>query len=490
MSLRDAPDTGSFSHLAGVDVGAQACQGLACFVARQLDPERCRDALSADPRVYCLGKCHASPASAAESARPHVESAASRTVVLERIGSGTRAAPTMESYRRHGGLAGLERALAMPREAVVREIEAARLRGRGGAGFPAGTKWRSAFAQPRSPKYVVCNADEGDPGAYVDRLVLEDDPYVVLEAMAIAAYAIGAEQGYVYVRREYPDAYGSLETRGHSRPIAGTTRTRCAGPRPRVRCRGRVREGQLRLRRGDRALNAIEGRRPEVRARPPFPTVRGLFGFPTLVHNVETLASVPWILREGAEAYAALGRGESRGTKVLSLNSLFRRPGLYEIDLGTPLSHVLFDLAGGLRTGDFAGVLIGGPLAGVIPPRLTDVPLTFEDLDEIGAALGHGGVIGFDAGTPIVELAQQVFRFGAYESCGKCTPCRVGSTEVEATLTTAATGVHGSESERAALARIVHALAATSLCGHGTGLAAFAQSLVRHYPDEVRAWFG
>ncbi len=237
-------------------------------------------------------------------------------------------------------------------------------------------------------------------------------------------------------------------------------------------------------------LNAIEGRRPEVRARPPFPTVRGLFGHPTLVHNVETLANIPWILREGGQAYAALGRGESRGTKVLSLNSLFRRPGLYEIELGTPLSHVLFDLAGGLRTGGPAGVLVGGPLAGVIPPRLVDVPLTFEDLDAIGAALGHGGVVAFDTDTPIVELAHQVFRFGAYESCGKCTPCRVGSTEVEASLAIAAAGLRLRASERDALPRIVHALGAASLCGHGTGLAAFAESLVRHYPDEVDAWFG
>ncbi len=223
MTHANAPDVESFSHLAALELGRQSCQGLACFVARGLDPERWEDALTADPRVYCLGKCYAGPASAADSARPQVESAASRTVVLERVGAG--ATPTIETYRRHRGFSGLERALTMPREAVVAEIEASALRGRGGAGFPAGRKWRSAFAQSREPKFVVCNADEGDPGAYIDRLVLEDDPYCVLEAMLIAAYAVGADQGYVYVRREYPEAYASLERAAEQRASARRART-------------------------------------------------------------------------------------------------------------------------------------------------------------------------------------------------------------------------------------------------------------------------
>ncbi len=478
----------SFSHLADIDVVGQPCQGLACFVARRLDPDRWEDARTADPRVYCLGKCHAGPASAAESARPLVQSAASHPVVLERLRTG--ATTTVEAYRRHGGFAGLERALAMAREAVVATIEASALRGRGGAGFPAGRKWRSTFAQPRQPKFVVCNADEGDPGAYIDRLVLEDDPYCVLEAMMIAAYAIGAEQGYVYVRREYPDAYASLDRAAASARANGLLGQDAFGHGRGFDIRVLRGKGSYVCGEETALLNAIEGRRPEVRARPPFPSSHGLFERPTLVHNVETLASVPWILTEGAESYAALGRGASRGTKVLSLNSLFRRPGLYEVDLGTTLSHVLYDLAGGLRTGELTGVLVGGPLAGVIPRGLVDVPLTFEDLDAIGAALGHGGVVGFDADTPIVELAHEVFRFGAYESCGKCTPCRVGSVEAETSLATAAAGLDLDVSEREALTRIVGALGMASLCGHGTGLAAFAESLVRHFPAEVTACLG
>ena len=185
-------------------------------------------------------------------------------------------------------------------------------------------------------------------------------------------------------------------------------------------------------------LNAIEGRRPEVRVRPPYPVSRGLYGRPTLVNNVETLVNIPWIVRHGGDAYAALGRGGSRGTKVVSLNSLFARPGLYEVELGVPLRRIVEDLGGGLRTGELAGVIVGGPLAGVVSPDMLDVPFTFEDLHGIGAALGHGGVVGFDEHTTIAELVHHVFEFGAYESCGKCTPCRVGSGEVEATFA----GVH------------------------------------------------
>ena len=427
MPVPHTPDVESFSHLGDVDheIDAPSCQGLACFVARRRDARRWEATAATEPRVYCLGRCYASPASAASPpTRPHVRSAASHTVVLERIETG--GARSLETYRRGHGFAGLERALTMSRASVVEEIETSALRGRGGAGFSAGRKWRSVFEASRDQKYVVCNADEGDPGAYIDRVLLEDDPYSVLEAMVIAGYAVGAERGFAYVRREYPDAHASIERAAFSAREHGLLGPHALG-------RGRAFDVEVVRGRGSYVcgeetalLNAIEGRRPEVRSRPPFPAVRGLFGCPTLVHNVETLANVSWILREGGGAYGALGRGASRGTKVLSLNSLFRKPGLYEVDLGVSLSDVVFDVAGGLQTGELAGVLVGGPLAGVIPPHLVDVPVTFEDLDAIGGALGHGGVVAFDRETTLAELAHQVFRFGAYESCGKCTPCRVG----------------------------------------------------------------
>jgi formate dehydrogenase iron-sulfur subunit len=349
---------------------------------------------------------------------------------------------------------------------------------------------RTVLEEQQSPKYMVCNADEGDPGAYIDRFVMEDDPFGVLEAMAVAGRAVRADRGYIYLRREYPEAFASLQ-----RAIDGAREEGILGPD--VLGRGDfsfdvevvVGEGSYVCGEETALLNAIEGRRPEVRVRPPYPGSRGLFGCPTLVDNVETLVNIPWIVRHGGDAYAALGRGESRGTKVVSLNSLFARPGLYEVELGIPVRRIVEDLGGGLRTGELAGVIVGGPLAGVIPPALLDVPLTFEDLHAIGAALGHGGVVAFDENTTIAELVHHVFAFGAYESCGKCTPCRVGSGEVEATFAQVLDEGRASGPRRS-FDGIVAALHSTSLCGHGSGLAEFAQGVARNFPEELDSCFG
>jgi NADH:ubiquinone oxidoreductase subunit F (NADH-binding) len=481
-------DVQSFYHLTDVDLDDRCCQGLACFVARHRDPARWREATAAGPRVYCLGKCYAAPSSGRDEGRPpHVEVDAPQAIVLERVAAG--GATTLDRYRGRGGLAALDRALALAPEAIVAEVEKSRLRGRGGAGFPTGAKMRTVLEERQRPKYVVCNADEGDPGAYIDRFVMEDDPFSVLEAMAVVARAVGAERGYIYLRREYPDAFASMQNAIESARQAGMLG-------PDVLGRGVlsfdaevvVGEGSYLCGEETALLNAMEGRRPEVRVRPPYPGSRGLYGRPTLVNNVETLVNIPWIVRQGGDAYAALGRGESRGTKVVSLNSLFVRPGLYEVELGVPLRRIVEDLGGGLRAGELAGVIVGGPLAGVVPPELLDVPFTFEDLHGIGAALGHGGVVAFDEHTTIAELVHHVFAFGAYESCGKCTPCRVGSGEVEAIFTKVlAAGANG---KRRSFDGIVAALHATSLCGHGSGLAEFARGVARNFPEELDTCFG
>jgi NADH:ubiquinone oxidoreductase subunit F (NADH-binding) len=477
----------SFYHLADVDLDDQCCQGLACFVARHLDPDRWREATADGPRVYCLGKCYAAPSSGRDEGRPpHVEVDAPEAIVLERVAGG--GARTLDGYRRSGGLAALDQALALAPDSIVAEVEKSRLRGRGGAGFPTGAKMRTVLEERQSPKYVVCNADEGDPGAYIDRFVMEDDPFSVLEAMAVAGHAVGAERGYIYLRREYPDAFASLQ-----RAIEAAHRAGVLGPD--VLGRGAfsfdvevvVGEGSYLCGEETALLNAIEGRRPEVRVRPPYPGSRGLYGRPTLVNNVETLVNIPWIVRHGGDAYVTLGRGESRGTKVVSLNSLFARPGLYEVELGVPLRRIVEDLGGGLRTGELAGVIVGGPLAGVVPPALLDVPFTFEDLHAIGAALGHGGVVGFDERTTIAELVHHVFAFGAYESCGKCTPCRVGGAEAEAIFADVLAGQ--ADDRRRSFDGIVATLHATSLCGHGSGLAEFAQGVARNFPEELDSCF-
>jgi NADH:ubiquinone oxidoreductase subunit F (NADH-binding) len=233
-------------------------------------------------------------------------------------------------------------------------------------------------------------------------------------------------------------------------------------------------------------LNALERRRPEVRARPPFPAERGLFGAPTLVNNVETLASVPWIIRHGSDEYAAMGCPKSRGTKVVSLSSLFRRPGLYEVELGLPVREIVERLGGGID-GELRGVLIGGPLAGILPPRLFDVPFAFDELRAVGCEVGHGGVVAFDEHTSIPDLMHHVFRFGAYESCGKCTPCRVGAARIERRFSR---GTDADPTESPRWHDIVDSLAATSLCGHGTGLAAFARSARTHFESELEPWSG
>ena len=237
-------------------------------------------------------------------------------------------------------------------------------------------------------------------------------------------------------------------------------------------------------------LRSIEGRRPEVMARPPYPTDHGLFGKPTLINNVETLVSVPWIVTHGGEAYGALGFSKSRGTKVVSLNSLFVRPGLYEIEFGVTVRQIVEELGGGLRDGAaITALMIGGPLAGIIPPHLLDTPFGFEELHAIGASVGHGGIVAFDEHTSIAELVHHVFSFGAFESCGKCTPCRIGARRVEKNFERLLTSGSAAVGDFTEFEQLVKALKWTSLCGHGGGLGEFAESILRYYRDELAPCF-
>jgi NADH:ubiquinone oxidoreductase subunit F (NADH-binding) len=477
----------SFFHLAGVDLIDQACQGTACFVARHRAPDRWASAEASEPRVYCLGMCHAAPATAVDDVRPHIDVDAAEPVVLGRVAAG--GAPTFSAARATGAYRALEHALSMAPAAIIDEVERSRLRGRGGAAFPAGRKWRSVRAAADDDAIVVANADEGDPGAYIDRVLIEDDPHALIEGLAIAGVAVGATGGYVYVRREYPRARARLQQALAEARQVGVLGRRLLGTGPAFDVEVVEGEGSYVCGEETALLNAIEGRRPEVRSRPPYPAQRGLFGRPTLVNNVETLAAIPWIVSRGGAAYAAMGTPGSAGTKALSLNSLFRRPGLYEVELGLPVREVVERLGGGLTDGALRGVLIGGPLAGVLPPRLLDTPLGFEELRAVGCEVGHGGVVAVDEHTSIPELVHHVFRFGAYESCGKCTPCRLGTGRIEDVLRSAIAGARPPESARD-WREIVAALAATSLCGHGTGLAAFASSIVTYFGEEIERCLG
>ncbi len=237
-------------------------------------------------------------------------------------------------------------------------------------------------------------------------------------------------------------------------------------------------------------LNALEGVRPEVRTRPPYPAAHGLFGRPTLVHNIETLANIPWILEHGGDAYASIGLSQSRGTKMVSLNSLFRRPGLYEVELGMPLRRIVEDIGGGVDTGALTGLLVGGPLAGLLPPALLDTPLAFEELHAVGASVGHGGVVAVDEHTTIPEILDHVAAFAAAESCGKCTPCRLGTRRIAQLVHTALNGGGAERGARDVWRALIPTLADTSLCGHGSGFADFAASLERHFGSELDRCLG
>jgi NADH:ubiquinone oxidoreductase subunit F (NADH-binding) len=477
----------SFYHLPDGNLRDLGCQGTACFVARQLDPARWNASIEQHPPIHCLGKCYAAPAISSGDERPRIEVHAPEAIVLANLEHGS--ARRISQYLSLGGYSALNSALFREPEQILAEIDHSGLRGRGGAGFPTGMKWRAVAQQDSPEKFVIANADEGDPGAYTDRFLLEEDPHRVLEAMAIAGYATGAKRGYVYLRKEYPHAYTALlealaEARAEGFLGNETLHKSFSFDVDLV-----VGQGSYVCGEETALLNSIEGLRPEVRPRPPYPTECGLFQKPTLVHNVETLANVPWIVQHGGEAYRNIGFSRSRGTKVLSLNSLFVRPGLYEVPFGMPIRKILEGLGGGLRTGNVRGVIIGGPLAGVIPPNCFDTLLGFEELAGIGASVGHGGVIAFDENTSLPELIHHVFAFGAFESCGKCTPCRLGSRRMEGIFGTILRTGRTSIQEKADCEAIISCLARTSLCGLGTGLAEFASSILRHYREDIDRCF-
>jgi len=479
---------GSFYHLSGRSLTDHTCQGTACFVARHLGPFLPPDPGQLATRVYCVGQCFLPPGKAADrNAQPPIEVRSRQGVVLERLAKHGRVS-TLDTYKQLGGYQALPVAFKSKPEQLIQEMGKSGLRGRGGAGFPTGKKWRAVFDQTDSQKYLVANADEGDPGAYIDRFLMENDPFALVEGMTIAAFAIGATKGWIYLRAEYPDAEGRLSDALEEARQAGLLGDQILGQNFSFDIEIFIGHGSYICGEETAMLNSIEGRRPEVRVRPPYPTVEGLWKRPTLVNNVETLVSVPWIIKHSGEAYHEMGFSASRGTKVVSLNSLFNRPGLYEIEFGVSVRHIVEELGGGLRDGaKLHGVIIGGPLAGIIPPHLLDTLFGFEELQRIGASVGHGGVIAFDECTSIVELIHHVFAFGSYESCGKCTPCRLGSSRIEQMFANVLPDEIADGHNLRDYEGIVAALELTSLCGLGTGLAAFAESAQRFYGTELRS---
>lgn len=332
-------------------------------------------------------------------------------------------------YVAHEGYAGLRRALTMSPADIVAAVTTSGLRGRGGAAFPTGIKWQTVLDQPPQQKYVTCNADEGDSGTFADRLLMEGDPFMLIEGMTIAAIAVGATKGYIYLRAEYPHAHRTLNQAIAAAYSAGYLGADVLGSGKQFDLEVRLGAGAYICGEETSMLESLEGKRGEIRVRPPLPAIKGLFDQPTIVNNVISLASVPVILHKGADFYKDFGLGKSRGTIPLQLAGNTRRGGLFERAFGMTLRELVYDYGGGCASGrEVRAVQVGGPLGAYIPASQFDTPIDYEALSGIGALLGHGGVVVFDDTVDMAGMARYAMEFCAKESCGKCTPCRIGST--------------------------------------------------------------
>ena len=393
--------------------------------------------------------------------------------ILDRIGIVDPA--SLASYREHGGYAALERALELGPDLVIDEVTTSSLRGRGGAAFPTGVKWRGAADSDSDIRYLICNADESEPGTFKDRTIMEGDPFSVIEAMTIAGFAIGAEQGYLYVRGEYPDAAGALQT-----AIDQATEARLLGDDilgEGVTFDIEIRQGQGAYICGEETalFNSIEGFRGEPRQKPPFPTEAGLFGEPTVVNNVETLVNVLDIVLLGGAAFAEVGTRDSTGTRLFCISGAIDRPGVYEVEFGTSLRELL-DFAGGAPD-DLRAILLGGAAGNFVGADMLDLPLTFEDSRAAGVSLGSGVVVVYDSSTDMRAVARRIARFFRDESCGQCVPCRVGTVRLEEALARNLTG--GTPLETDLIDDIDIAMRDSSICGLGHTAATAIQSAIK-----------
>ena len=390
-------------------------------------------------------------------------------------------------YLSRGGYEALKKSLSMPPEEIIAEIEKSGLRGRGGAGFPTGRKWRIAAGYGDSPKYVVMNGDEGDPGAFMDRSILEGDPHSVLEGLAICALAIGATKGFLYIRDEYGLALRHVQKAIADAEKAGVLGDSLMGSGIKLYLEV-VRGGGAFVCGESTALMAsIEGRVGEPKAKYIRSVQRGLWDKPTVLNNVETLANIPFIIRNGAEKYAAIGTGGSKGTKVFALVGKVKRTGLIEAPMGTTLRRLIFDIGGGVIGGrPFKSVQTGGPSGGCIPADLLDLPVDFDSLTEKGAMMGSGGMIVMDDRSCMVEVARYYIHFLSGESCGKCTPCREGLRQMRGILTDICEG-RGKASDLALLEELCGALQDASLCALGKSAPNPVTSTLRYFRDEYEA---
>ena len=390
----------------------------------------------------------------------------------------------LDAYRATGGLRGLQRALQEPAEEIVGDVLASGLRGRGGAGFPAGIKWRTVLEAESLEKYICCNADEGDSGTFADRMLMEGDPFTLLEGMAIAGVAVGATRGLIYVRSEYPDAIATLRTAVDIARVDGWLGVDVMGTGRTFDIRVVEGAGSYVCGEETAMLESLEGKRGMVRPKPPIPALKGLFGQPTLVHNVLTLSAVPSIIADGPGDYQALGVDRSRGTQVFQLAGNLARGGIVEIAFGVTLRELIEDFGGGTLSGrPLRAVQVGGPLGAYLPAEALDVSMDYEALADSGGLLGHGGVVAFDDSIDMATQARFAMEFCAVESCGKCTPCRIGSTRGVEVIDKITAGV-----DRELNLVLLEDLSATmtdgSLCAMGGLTPLPVLSALAHFPED------
>lgn len=392
---------------------------------------------------------------------------------------------SIDDYKVHRGFAGLEKALKMETQAIVDEVKDSGLRGRGGAAFPTGIKWQTVHDEPPGQKYIVCNADEGDSGTFADRLVMECDPYMLIEGMTIAGLAVGATQGYIYLRSEYPVAHKIFNEALRRAYDAGYLGRNILGSGKHFDLEVRLGAGAYICGEETSLLDSLEGKRGMVRAKPPLPAIKGLFGRPTVVNNVLSLAAIPFIVDQGAQAYADYGMGKSRGTLALQLAGNVKRGGLVELAFGTTLRELMEGFGGGTLSGrPLKAVQVGGPLGAYLPENQWDSAIDYEAFASFGGVVGHGGVVMFDDTVDMGEQARFAMEFCSVESCGKCTPCRIGAVRGVEVIDRIRAGTNR-DANLELLSDLCETMVDGSLCAMG-GMTPFpVQSVMKHFPNDL-----
>jgi NADH:ubiquinone oxidoreductase subunit F (NADH-binding)/NADH:ubiquinone oxidoreductase subunit E len=476
------------------------CNGSACMTAgtQEALKEKLNREFKADEigEMCCLGRCHENSAfnydgkNYSGNAVDEIEAIKTeRSKPVDTYHVAAHGTPVLTEAFTHVNeyYKILAAALSQSPEALLAELKDSGLRGRGGAGFPIAFKLDSCRNSPGTQKFIVCNADEGDPGAYSDRYLMEQQPHSVLLGMMIAGYIVGADAGVLYIRAEYPESQEIIQDAINHLLDENLLGENILGSGfsfnfKLIRAMGAYICGEETA-----LLSSIEGQRPEVRVRPPYPTQQGLFNKPTVVNNVETLACIPYIIKNGGKQFASIGIGKSTGTKLVSLDGFFNRPGIYEVDMGTPLAVVINELGGGFKQ-TIKAMHIGGPLGGLVPvEKINDLTVDFESFSQNGFLLGHASVVCIPENFPIIKYLEHLFQFTAHESCGKCFPCRIGSTRGYEMLKQAQETDY--KIDRNLLNDLVETLEIGSLCALGGGLPLPVKNALQYFEDELKPYF-